>query len=306
MLIPWGRVIQVADNRQFEEVFAMNEEVGTGLVKELLAVDKVVFEQQLGTKWTGPDEAMFSSLSGEVVAAGRPASEVLEAVVAAPEEPEADAAAVNVGDIPGHIVKKALFLLANEAEFLLEQRLLGLLAPLEEKQRYLLKLDSIFKALGVENEGSIHLLVGHLVVPPDEGAVPPVYELIAPNQVNSALKDFVEEHRRTQGLSDDGPVDDSLTLVTQHRDDYWTHLAHIHPDLHGRIWDAVHDGLEKYEEVLHKRQTAIERADELEVQNAELKQLLQQYMTSDVNKALVIPPTAVLTQSGYPAPNESY
>jgi hypothetical protein len=163
VLIPWGRVIQVADNRQFEEVFAMNEEVGTGLVKELLAVDKVVFEQQLGTKWTGPDEAMFSSLSGEVVAAGRPASEVLEAVVAAPEEPEADAAAVNVGDIPGHIVKKALFLLANEAEFLLEQRLLGLLAPLEEKQRYLLKLDSIFKALGVENEGSIHLLVGHLM-----------------------------------------------------------------------------------------------------------------------------------------------
>mmetsp|Transcript_13396 Transcript_13396/g.34269 ORF Transcript_13396/g.34269 Transcript_13396/m.34269 type:complete len:684 (+) Transcript_13396:83-2134(+) len=301
------RHFQVADNTQYEEVFAMNEEVGTGLVKELLAVDKVLFEQQMGLKWVEPDKSIFSSLTDEALAAGRPATDVLADVVEVEDDGEGDgdggggaAAEVVVGDIPGHVVKRALYLLADEAEFLLEQRLLGLLAPLEEKQRYLLKLDSIFKALGVENEFSIYQLVGHLVVPPAEGAVPPLYELIAPNQVNAALKDFVDEHRKTQGLGENaegGPADAGIPLLAKHRADYWSHLAHIHPDLHGRVWDAVHDGLHKYEEVLESRKGALERSEELALQNAELKQLLQQYMTSDVNKALVIPPTAVLTQN---------
>lgn len=281
----------------------MNEEAGTGIVKELLAVDQVIFEQQLGLKWKGPDESVFSSLSDEVINAGRPAADVLESVLEVNEDTDA-AEAVVVGEIPGHVVKQALLLLADEAEFLLEQRLLGLLAPLEEKQRYLMKLDSIFKALGVENEESIHELVGHLVIPPEEGAVPPVYELIAPNQVNSALKDFVESHARpNQGVPEEAThPDDGTALVARHRDDYWTHLAHIHPDLHTRIWDAVQDGLMKYEEVLAKRKKSIEHCEDLEVQNAELKQLLQQYMTSDINKALVIPPTAVLTQTTAPTP----
>ena len=47
--------------------------------------------------------------------------------------------------------------------FLLEQKLVHLLNPLEKNEKSMVKLDSIFKALGVETENDVKLLAQYFV-----------------------------------------------------------------------------------------------------------------------------------------------
>ncbi|KAJ1545497.1 hypothetical protein HK096_006345 [Nowakowskiella sp. JEL0078] len=62
------------------------------------------------------------------------------------------------------IIKKMLELLCNEAGFLVEDKLQKLLVPLHKDEQYLIKLDSIFKALGIETVEDIERLASHFVV----------------------------------------------------------------------------------------------------------------------------------------------
>ena len=48
-------------------------------------------------------------------------------------------------------------------EFLVEQKLLSLLQPLEKNDQSMIKVDSIFKALGVETEDDVKLLAQYFV-----------------------------------------------------------------------------------------------------------------------------------------------
>lgn len=52
--------------------------------------------------------------------------------------------------------------------------------------------------------------------------------------------------------------------------------------------------MDKYHQNLTGRAQAIDDVHALKQQNGELRMLLKQYMSSNVNKALVVPPTAVL------------
>ena len=61
-----------------------------------------------------------------------------------------------------------------------------------------------------------------------------------------------------------------------------------------RIWDALDQALPQYNDVLKERRQLIVETDNLKKQNAELRMLLQQYLSSKVNKELQIPPTRVL------------
>ncbi|KAJ3192961.1 hypothetical protein HK101_005690 [Irineochytrium annulatum] len=60
-------------------------------------------------------------------------------------------------------MKRMLELLCNEAGFLVEEKLQKLLAPLQRDEQSLMKLDSIFKALGVETVEDIEKLTSYFV-----------------------------------------------------------------------------------------------------------------------------------------------
>ena len=47
--------------------------------------------------------------------------------------------------------------------FLLEQKLVSLLEPLEKNEQSMVKLDSIFKSLGVETENDVRLLAQYFI-----------------------------------------------------------------------------------------------------------------------------------------------
>eukprot|EP00041_Stephanoeca_diplocostata_P034625 m.1188384 g.1188384 ORF g.1188384 m.1188384 type:complete len:693 (+) comp24553_c0_seq8:188-2266(+) len=313
-----ARHFQVADMSQYEEVFAMNEENATGVLRELLEVDRVLFEQQLGLTWRPPHPDAFRSLANEEEQdkvsgdATRPAMDVMETVLDASADVD-PTGATHVADLPVAVVKGAMLQLADEAQYLIEDKLATLLERLEGKERHMMQLDSIFKALHVTSERDIHLLARHLVVPAEgeapghseTGADAPVgggagWRVIHPNDISDALRVFVEQHQ--QGVSQSGSKggamgdDGGFPTPREYREDFWKHLVDVLPALHVRTWQGLLDGLKKYREVLIDRSDLLDETDGLRAQNAELKMLLQQYLSADVNRELVIPPSDVLTR----------
>ena len=75
---------------------------------------------------------------------------------------------------------------------------------------------------------------------------------------------------------------------------YWDEMASVINDKQLRLWDTLYDALKKYYANLQQRAKLITGNDDLRKQNEELRILLHQYVTSEVNKELQIPPSKVL------------
>ncbi|XP_005107087.1 dynein regulatory complex protein 1 [Aplysia californica] len=122
-------------------------------------------------------------------------------------------------------------------------------------------------------------------------------DLIHPNEVLKALRAFVEDTRK--GLKDSAPKSQFHITSLENRDDsldsdYWQKYASLLNEKKERMWDALIEALEKYNEVLHSRSSLLNETEALRQQNAELRLLLHQYVNSKVNAELEIPPTRVL------------
>ncbi|KAK3706560.1 hypothetical protein RRG08_055000 [Elysia crispata] len=344
------------DAKKFHDIWCMNEEELKGLLKEVLEVDRVIHEQQLGLPPDQPDLSFVENV-GPLVNSGKSqgasATQILHEIMSNKSASDADAAeeggiapAAIYNKISAHTIKQILELLCDEAGFLVEQKLNKLLAPLEKDERSLMKLDNIFSALGLETEEDIHKLStyfmnirdkkeeergktteasnaeaeveGELPTEEDEvddeirlmmsrGAVDDNQELgdiasdcvdlIHPNEVLKALRAFVEDTRK--GAKQAGGKAQFHLSSLEDRDDsqdsdYWNKYATLLSEKKERLWDALIEALEKYNEVLHSRSTLLTETEALRQQNSELRLLLHQYVNSKVNAELEIPPTRVL------------
>ncbi|XP_026527238.1 dynein regulatory complex protein 1 [Notechis scutatus] len=114
-----------------------------------------------------------------------------------------------------------------------------------------------------------------------------------PDDILKALKAFVQEFQTPR---DQWP---QIKKAHEERDnskdsEYWDALAHVIPDGKLKLWDALIVALQKYYHFLTLRAKLIEETDGLTQQNEELQILLQQYLQSPANAALLIPPTHLL------------
>ncbi|XP_070803141.1 dynein regulatory complex protein 1 [Pituophis catenifer annectens] len=114
-----------------------------------------------------------------------------------------------------------------------------------------------------------------------------------PDDILKALKAFVQEFQIPR---DQWP---QIKKTREERDnskdsEYWDALAHVIPDGKLKLWDALIVALQKYYHFLTLRAKLIEETDGLTQQNEELQILLQQYLQSPANAALLIPPTHLL------------
>lgn len=71
---------------------------------------------------------------------------------------------------------------------------------------------------------------------------------------------------------------------------YWIKLGKIISDKTFNVWKALDRGLTNYHDLLFDRKKLVDDVKGLYDKNKELKKLLQQYMESDDNKALIVPP----------------
>ena len=56
---------EVADTKRYRDVWQMNEEAVTDLMRKVLQADKIIHEQQLGLHWFPPSEQLFVAGRGD-------------------------------------------------------------------------------------------------------------------------------------------------------------------------------------------------------------------------------------------------
>lgn len=313
---------QTADAKRFHDIWAMNEETVRTLSSEVLNADEVIHKQQLGLDWERPP-AIESPLS-QLLQRTRTDTRLSQATLYASQVLSEDGSEKELADeptpstsysatilvYPPNVIREVLELLCREADFLIESKLVRLLAPLESDEQMLMKLDSIFKALGVETEEDVHTLARFFVQEPTldeqgdsldaglgaETSGVPRLSLIHPNEVPQALHRFVDHLHPHSGKSHT-PRGKPRSLAAHDEvldGKFWKEMSQVLPESHERVWSALLDGLESYHSTLTARSKLIEDTDALRRQNTELRLLLHQYMQARINQELQIPPALML------------
>ncbi|XP_058988419.1 dynein regulatory complex protein 1 isoform X1 [Mustela lutreola] len=331
------RHFALVDDKQFREIWLMNEEEAKDLISRAFAVDRIIHTHHLGLPWTAPDFWFLRNVGPISQQPRKSAAQILEEVLMQADEEgteEAASEAESYLDLPKQIsprtTRKILMLLCDESGFLIESKLLSLLLPLEKNECYLLRLDAIFSALGIESEDDLYKLVNFFLKyrvyhspsgqeqtslmsgqelgeqidleeqkeeslvegEPEEKEAPPSPRLIHPNDVLKILEAFVMGLKKPKDSQ--APVKMKYVRDNLKDSEYWEALTTVIPDATQNLWDALYTALEKYHLVLTQRAKLLLENRSLEQQNTELQMLLQQYLDSKINSELQVPPTQVL------------
>ncbi|XP_017732377.1 PREDICTED: dynein regulatory complex protein 1 [Rhinopithecus bieti] len=160
------RHFALIDDKKFREIWLMNEEEAKDLITRAFDVDRIIHTHHLGLPWTAPDFWFLKNVGPISQQPQKSATQIVEEMLMHTEEEEAEEAASEPEsylDLPKQIsektTKRILMLLCDESGFLVESKLLSLLLPLEQNECYLLRLDAIFSALGIESEDDLYKLV---------------------------------------------------------------------------------------------------------------------------------------------------
>ncbi|KAF5913011.1 hypothetical protein HPG69_008962 [Diceros bicornis minor] len=320
------RHFALIDEEKFREIWLMNEEEAKDLISRAFDVDRIIHTHHLGLPWTAPDFWFLKNVGPISQQQQKSATQILEELLMQTEEEETEEAASEPEsylDLPKQVsaktTRKILMLLCDESGFLIESKLLSLLLPLEKSECYLLRLDAIFSALGIESEDDLYKLVNFFLkyqahhspssqeptslisaLEPaeqidregeeeeslvegetEEKETPPSPRLIHPNDVLKILEAFVMGLKKPRDFQ--APVKLLKDVCNNSKDsEYWKALTTVIPDSTQNLWDALYMALEKYHLVLTQRAKLLMENNSLEQQNTELQMLLQQYLGSKV------------------------
>ncbi|XP_051264423.1 dynein regulatory complex protein 1 [Dicentrarchus labrax] len=332
-----------ADVKKFEDMWLMIEAEVKQLVERSLLIDSLICKQHLGLAWERP-LMPFMELSGPIQSqkqAWRPAHQAvsqsfqtgqalqcsqrtMDASVGPRLETDADStdmemykegtavqsesgAEVEEGKLSMETLKKVMELLCDEAGFLMEDKLLNLLAPLEEEEQTVVKLGSLLCAFDVEEEDMpklAHFLLKYKHQQREQnesgesidmaGEVENnstthlTSELIDPNHVVPALKSFLRQLTKTREIS--ARQQFSLLAInardTSEDEAYWESMSNVISEDKLKVWDAAENTLKQYHAVLTEISDIVPETQSLEQQNTELRMLLQQSLNSSVNTEL--------------------
>lgn len=163
------------NDKKFTHVWDMNESEARALLTRVLAIDKVLFEQQLGHPWPEPElvplnkedldsyrEAKQKLHHAETGAqASHPDSQSRETVLSISEE-KASYPEQMLADT--RVLRIILRQITEETDFLVEAKLMKLLRPyLQPVQSNIVQVDHIFQALGIESMRDVSTLIKHFV-----------------------------------------------------------------------------------------------------------------------------------------------
>merc|ERR1712042_5226 len=263
-----------ADNKKFKEVWKMNQGELEMLVQRLHGADEIITEQQLGLKYSA-NEKNKNVKNERKVSVGRSALEFAQSIMSGETE------------IPIDVADRAFTILCSECHFLVEEKLGVLVENLETDERRLILLDAIFSALNVDSDAELADLIralSEVQAITENGCDPNLAFKGILSYVNAALKGKDGASLNGSENGKNGIWDWTI----------WDTQANVITDKKLRLWDALYEALKKYYDCLNSRANLINENGRLQQQNEELRVLLHQYVTSEVNKELQIPPSKVL------------
>jgi len=301
------RHFEVADNDRYQQVWDMHAEESAVLVEKMLQADEIIHSQILGWRWEPPVDDVLA----------RPKKNENK------EEEEKEELLKEGDNQKGPVSKKKLKImlgmLCDEAQFLVDQSSRDQIKYAPSDRAKVLEADSILKALSIENEKDVERLLGYFFTTTteededsdaeDNGEADPLAALKKTCQVKSGnvvatVRTFVAD--RAEKQSDDGAMQVQAASMAEkaaatqrakrrkEERQFWQRVANVVPPKTIRVWNALSKAMEKYEGIVKDRAAAINEVHSLENQNGELKKLMNQYLSADVNDELHIPPTQVI------------
>ncbi len=300
---------EMADNKKYQQVWAMHEAEVKQKVAKLVKADRILTEQVLGFEWDGGGAAtqMSVSASSATLAESLPSSKA--------ESNEEDSAAPAV-EISKAKVKCMLDMLTTEASFLVDPTLKESLAELKPEEAAKLQAESILKALGVETEEDLAALLGfffHSIQDADEDDLLQFGDQdaivnnlkIGSDDVVRVIKKFVEKKEMptaSKNFSSAAASPKTATLdknplrdaQTSQEEEFWVKLTTMVPERSAKVWTALEKATSEYYTIIQDRSTLLEDVHSLHAQNEQLKARLNKYLKSQVVQDLVIPPTQTI------------
>eukprot|EP00921_Rhytidocystis_pertsovi_P001099 GHVQ01001868.1.p1 GENE.GHVQ01001868.1~~GHVQ01001868.1.p1 ORF type:complete len:387 (+),score=58.10 GHVQ01001868.1:461-1621(+) len=295
---------EFADENRFRLIWEVNENQVRQYMAKVLDADKIIHEQQLGLTWAPPRE---EELTNECEAFSESGTTTVKSTSKVSE----DSGVYKRRYSPSKI-KKVLDFVSSECHFLLDYKIKEELIGMDSEQQTLVQVDAILKYVGVENQDDIDLLVSLFYQGQDEDDET-VY--VDADDVLKLVKDFLreKENARIADVSPDikkkksgrqiGSETETDVRARKRREErrFWERMSHVLPDVNMRLWKALEEFLRRYYKELKDRSEVIDGAVKLQQENQELKQLMDQYLQSNVNTDLLVPPTHVIRVAPNPA-----
>ena len=200
-------------------------------------------------------------------------------------------------------LKRMLLTLIEKADFLVEDDLNDLMAVLPDKDKLLLKVDSILGALGVKEERDIEKIFHHLTKNSDnntaavgntEASVDINKEIITTAEKRSKILKILREYVEEPEAAD--RTHETRKAVFGTLDIFKSVTGSIQPDKEGHLWDELKEAIEEfkspdrvhlknllseYKDVLLARADLLKRNDDLRQENAQMRHLLRNYLDQD-------------------------
>ncbi len=296
------RHFQTSDTKRYREVWAMNEEKVAALVRQVLQADKIIHSQQLGVDWHPPGRETFEQPLASAEEALREAeAEVFEAAGVG----GSDAGGFGAGRARGGTQQMRQLrdrlagpqfeglrrLLLDEARFLLPEA--GSVAVAEDEA-----LEGILGALGVSDVAGMDALQAALAKDGElEGAAVGDQELVGPDEAVQRLKAFVQSG--TAASASEAAGGSKAARVTAFRrkereKQHWERMSNVIDAKMFRVWGALEKQLDTFHGMLGAREKSLRETHALGRQNKELRTLLNQYLSANINKQLQVPPTQII------------
>ena len=282
------RHFEIADNQKYQDVWNMHADEAQEMAEKVLKVDKVIHTQLLGWKWC-PPELSVDQLPKTVT--------------------DTVATLATTSDVPtisGTKLKMLLEILSNEAGFLINPKVKAALKTLEgTEEAQVLTAQALFQALNISNVHHVQLLLNHFFdennnTNENEEWQHPDGLKISPDAVIAAITTFVKQLDHRPGtISSFKGISNTTTIVNtaiRRKQDgyYWKQVETVLPAKTKRVWSALESGLLQYNAILESRSEKVLGLSALNAQNNELKGLLRQYLGSEVNDNLLIPPSQTI------------
>jgi len=256
---------EVSDLAKYEQICSMNRDEAMQVLSQIQKCDAIICAQLLGcdcdTKW--------------LVTTNNVASETQTTT-----SDETLKMASSHHKYSSEQILKVCKTIIGEAPFLIPNQM--------KNSAMDIQCDAIFKSLGVEDLEDMEALCNLFL-----------NQTFAPHQTVEKIKEFVSQRNAESGKTANIQTSNYSVKHKQERRkrkdaEYWHLLQTIFPSVNRKTWSLLEQYLQKYIAVLEKRKGEAIKILNLQNENGQLRELLKQYLASDANKELLIPPSLVL------------
>ncbi|OAF67030.1 Dynein regulatory complex protein 1, partial [Intoshia linei] len=293
------------DTKKYNELLKMNVNEVIDLCKKILAVDRVIYEQQLGLPYVENND-IFGEITTNVESSTNntrksslTAKDISTGLLNKSYNENNLSESFTLQKFPPTAVKRVFEIISEEMDFLIEDKLNKLLTPLENDERYLMRLDAIFGALGVISDKHVYDLIHYFIIDEDKADYDEDIKIIDANDAILAVRRYIEEREKNLGFKNlKSIVNEQKIKKVDIKDDqnalkreFWYKYKNVINPKNKKIWMSLSDGLKKYGNLLSARSNLLTENDQLDIQNNELRILLREYINSNINNEMQVPPT---------------